>query len=284
MFGITGASGQLGRLVMKTLLDKVPAADIVAAVRDPAKAADLKVLGVQVREADYDRHETLVTAFEGVDRLLLISSSEVGQRTAQHCAVIAAAKRAGVGLIAYTSILHADRSPLPLAAEHKETEAMLRSSGIPHVLLRNGWYTENYLASVPVALQHGVVLGSAGKGRIASAAREDYALAAATVITKDAQAGRVYELAGDDAYTLAEFAAEIARQSGKPVAYNDLPQADFKTTLLQAGVPEGLATLLAESDAGAAEGGLFDDSRQLSRLICRPTTPLAALVKAALKQ
>lgn len=284
MFAITGATGQLGRLVMKTLLDKVPAANIVAAVRDPAKAADLKVLGVQVREANYDRQETLVTAFEGVDKLLLISSSEVGQRTAQHCAVIAAAKRAGVGLIAYTSILHADRSPLPLAAEHKETEAMLRSSGIPHVLLRNGWYTENYLASVPVALQHGVVLGSAGNGRIAFAAREDYALAAATVITKDAQAGRIYELAGDDAYTLAEFAAEIARQSGKPVAYNDLPQEDFKTALLQAGLPEGLATLLAESDAGAAEGGLFDGSGQLSQLIGRATTPLAALVKAALKQ
>lgn len=284
MFAITGATGQLGRLVMKTLLDKVSAANIVAAVRDPAKAADLKVLGVQVREANYDRQETLVTAFEGVDKLLLISSSEVGQRTAQHCAVIAAAKRAGVGLIAYTSILHADRSPLPLAAEHKETEAMLRSSGIPHVLLRNGWYTENYLASVPVALQHGVVLGSAGNGRIAFAAREDYALAAATVITKDAQAGRIYELAGDDAYTLAEFAAEIARQSGKPVAYNDLPQEDFKTVLLQAGLPEGLATLLAESDAGAAEGGLFDGSGQLSQLIGRATTPLAALVKAALKQ
>jgi NAD(P)H dehydrogenase (quinone) len=135
-----------------------------------------------------------------------------------------------------------------------------------------------------VALQHGVVLGSAGNGRIAFAAREDYALAAATVITKDAQAGRIYELAGDDAYTLAEFAAEIARQSGKPVAYNELPQEDFKTALLQAGLPEGLATLLAESDAGAAEGGLFDGSGQLSQLIGRATTPLAALVKAALKQ
>jgi NAD(P)H dehydrogenase (quinone) len=279
---VTGASGQLGRLVIEGLLEKMPANEIVAAVRNPERANDLAARGIQVREADYDRPATLEQAFQGADKLLLISSSEVGRRTPQHQAVIEAAKLAGVKLIAYTSILRADTSPLPLAGEHVETEALLRASGVPFVLLRNGWYTENYLASVPVALQHGVMLGSAGNGRIASAARVDYAQAAVAVLTADDQAGRVYELAGDGSYTLTEFAAEIARQSGKDVVYQDMPEAEFKAALLGAGLPEGLATLLAQSDAGASKGGLFDDTHQLSQLIGRQSTPLAALVKAAL--
>lgn len=206
------------------------------------------------------------------------TSSEVGQRVPQHRAVIDAAQRAGVKLLAYTSLLHADVSPLGLAAEHQATEALLRASGLPHVILRNGWYTENYAASVPAALAHGVLLGSAGTGRIASAARADYAEAAAAVLTQDDQAGRVYELAGDTAYTLAELAAEITTQSGKEIAYKDLPEADYKAILLGAGLPEGLAALLADSDVGASKGGLFDDSRQLSQLIGRPTTRLATSI------
>ncbi|RJG08296.1 SDR family oxidoreductase [Massilia cavernae] len=284
MIVVTGASGQLGRMVIEGLLERLPAADIVAAVRNPDQVNDLAKRGVQVRHADYDKPATLEKAFEGADRLLLVSSSEVGKRVPQHRAIIDAARRAGVALIAYTSILHADVSPLPLAAEHKETEEMLQRSGVPFVLLRNGWYTENYIASVPAALQHGVVLGSAGEGRISSAARADYAAAAVEVLTRDGQAGRVYELAGDTAYSLTDFAAEISRQSGKAVVYNDLPEPDFKAALLGAGVPAGLAALLAESDAGAAKGGLFDDSLQLRELIGRPTTPLASLVTAALNQ
>lgn len=284
MIAVTGASGQLGRLVIEGLLKKVPAAEVVAVVRNPDRVKDLAALGVQVRQADYDRPDTLEKAFQGADKLLLISSSEVGRRVPQHRAVIEAAKRAGVKLIAYTSILRADTSPLPLAAEHKETEALLHASGVPFVLLRNGWYTENYLASVPVALQHGVVLGSAGDGRIASAARANYAEAAVAVLTRDDQAGRVYELAGDESYTLAELAAEIARQSGKAVAYQNLPDADFKAALVNAGLPQGFAALLAESDVGASKGGLFDDGHQLSQLIGHPTTPLATLVKAAMQQ
>lgn len=282
MIAITGATGQLGRLVLQNLLKTVPASQIVAAVRSPEKAADLAALGVQVRQADYAQPATLEAAFQGVDKLLLISSSEVGQRAPQHAAVIAAAQKAGVKLIAYTSILRADTSPLGLAAEHKETEAMLRASGIPFVLLRNGWYTENYTASVPAALQYGAVMGSAKDGRIASAARADYAAAAAAVLTKDGQAGQVYELAGDTAYTLSELAAEIAKQSGKPVVYNDLPEAAYAAALVQVGLPEGFAALLADSDVGASKGGLFDDGHQLSQLIGRPTTPLAEVVKAAL--
>jgi NAD(P)H dehydrogenase (quinone) len=284
MIVITGASGQLGRLVIEGLLKKIPAAEVVAVVRNPDRVKDLAALGVQVRQADYDQPDTLEKAFQGADKLLLISSSEVGRRVPQHRAVIEAAKRAGVKLIAYTSILRADTSPLPLAAEHKETEALLQASGVPFVLLRNGWYTENYLASVPVALQHGVVLGSAGDGRIASAARANYAEAAVAVLTGGDQAGRVYELAGDTSYTLAELAAEIALQSGKTVAYQNLPAADFEAALINAGLPQGLATLLAESDVGASKGGLFDDGHQLSELIGHPTTPLATLVTAAMQQ
>lgn len=283
MIVITGAAGQLGRLVIAELLKTVPPAQIVAAVRHPGKASDLAALGVQLRVADYNEPATLASAFAGADQLLLISSSEVGQRVAQHRNVIDAAKRAKVGLIAYTSLLRADSSPLALAAEHQQTEALLKDSGLPHVLLRNGWYTENYLASIPPALQHGVFIGSAGDGRIASAARADYAAAAAAVLTRADQAGKVYELAGDEAYTLSELAAEITHQSGKTVAYQNLPPADFKAALLGAGLPEPIADLLAESDSGAAKGGLFDDGHQLSRLIGRPTTPLATLVKAALQ-
>lgn len=282
MIVVTGATGQLGRLVVAELLKTVPAAEIAALARDPAKAADLAALGVAVRRGDYADPASLDAAFAGADKLLLISSSEVGQREAQHRNAIAAAKRAGVKLIAYTSILHADSTPLGLGGEHRATEALLKESGIPHVLLRNGWYTENYLASVPPALAHGAFLGAAGAGRIASAARADYAAAAAAVLTGAGHAGKVYELAGDSAYTLAELAAEVAKVSGKPVVYRDLPEAEFRAALEGAGLPAPLAALLADSDAGAAKGALFDDGRALSRLIGRPTAPMAKMVEAVL--
>lgn len=283
MIAVTGATGHLGRLVIQELLRSVPAAHIVAAVRSPAKAQDLAALGVQVRQADYAQPATLQAAFAGVDKLLLISSSEVGQRAPQHRAVITAAKAAGVKLIAYTSLLHADTSTLGLAAEHQDTEAALAASGVPFVLLRNGWYTENYETVVPTAVQYGAVMGSAKDGRIAAAARADYAAAAAAVLVRDGQAGKVYELAGDTAFTLTELAAEIAKQSGKPVAYVDMPQADYAAALVKVGLPEGFAALLADSDAAAANGGLFDDGRQLSQLIGRSTTPIANVIAAALK-
>lgn len=279
MIVITGASGQLGRQVISELLKKLPAAEIVAAVRDPNKVADLAAQGVQVRVADYNQPTTLESAFKGAEKVLLISSNELGQRVTQHGHVIDAAQQAGVKLLAYTSILHADSSPLTLAEEHKETEALIKASGLSYVLLRNGWYTENYLASVPTALQHGVLIGSAANGKISSAARADYAAAAAVVLTEGNQAGKVYELAGDDAYTLTDLAAEISRQSGKHVTYQNLPKAEFKNVLIGAGLPEAFAELLADSDLGASQGGLFDNSHQLSQLIGRPTTPLATMIK-----
>ncbi len=285
MFVITGASGQLGRLVIDQLLKKVPAAQIIAAVRSPEKLADLAAKGVQVRKADYSQPETLDSAFAGAEKVLLISSSETGQRVTQHKAVIEAAERAGIKLLAYTSVLHADTSSLALAEEHRQTERALAESSVPSVLLRNGWYSENYTASIPSDLQHGAHFGCAGDGRISTATRADYAAAAVAVLTAtDDQAGNVYELAGDEAFTLSEFAAEISRQAGKPVPYTDLPEAAFKGALLQAGLPQALAELVANSDAAAAKGALFDDSRQLSTLIGRPTTPLSVSVAAALGQ
>ncbi|GBO50887.1 SDR family oxidoreductase [Pectobacterium versatile] len=283
MIAITGASGQLGRLVIKQLLEKVPANDIVALVRDVNKVTYLSALGVQVKAADYNQPEALASALQGVDKVLLISSSEVGQRAAQHRNVIEAAVKAGVKLVAYTSLLHADKSPLALAAEHQQTEALLKSSGLPHVLLRNGWYTENYAASIPAALEHGVFIGSAGEGKITSATREDFAAAAVAVLTQEGQAGKVYELAGDEPYTLAGLAAEISKQSGKNIGYQNLSEAEFTAALVSAGLPDVFAQIIADSDTGASKGGLFDDGKQLGRLIGRPTTPLSAVVKATLK-
>ena len=280
--GIAGASGQLGRLVVEKLKAKVPSADIVALVRTPARATNL---GVSVRDADYSKPDTLDRALAGIDTLLLISSSELGQRrAAQHHNVIEAAKRTGVKRIVYTSLLHADTSPLNLANEHRGTEAELRVSGIPFTILRNGWYTENYTASVPGALAGGAFLGSAGNGKISSALRVDYAEAAVAVLTSDGHDGKTYELAGDEAYTLSDLAAETSRQTGKTIPYKNLPEADYTAALVGLGLPEPLAQAYASYDVGASQGALFDDGRQLSALIGRPTTRLATAVADALKQ
>lgn len=282
MIAITGATGQLGALAVEELLKTIKASELVAIVRNPAKADALAQKGVVIRQADYGDQAALTAALSGVEKLLLVSSSEVGQRAAQHRNVINAAKAAGVKFIAYTSLLHADKSPLGLHVEHVETEKMLADSGIPYALLRNGWYTENYLASAPAALAHGVFIGAAGDGKIASATRADYAAAAARVISTEGHAGKVYELAGDSAWTLSELAAELSKQSGKPVVYQNLSEADFAGALKGVGLPDVFANLLADSDTGASKGGLFDDSHTLSKLIGRPTTPLAESVKGIL--
>ncbi|MCX2868973.1 SDR family oxidoreductase [Kluyvera cryocrescens] len=282
MIAITGATGQLGQHVVANLLKTTAADQLVAVVRNPAKAEALSQQGVNVRQADYGDEGALTKALQGVEKLLIISSSEVGQRAPQHRNIIQAATAAGVKFIAYTSLLHADTSPLGLAEEHVATEKMLVDSGIPYALLRNGWYTENYLASAPPALEHGVFIGAAGEGKIASATRADYAAAAARVISEEGHAGKVYELAGDNGWTLSELAAELAKQSGKKVVYQNLSQADFAAALKSVGLPAGLADMLADSDVGASKGGLFDDSHTLSKLIGRPTTALADSVKGIL--
>ncbi|CAN7429405.1 SDR family oxidoreductase [Pseudoduganella sp. LjRoot289] len=281
MIVITGANGQLGQLIVTELLKSTPPSSIVAAVRDPAKAANLAALGVQVRKADYSDPATLDAAFDGARKVLLISSSEIGQRVAQHRNVIDAAKRAKVDLLGYTSVLHADSTPLALAAEHEATEELLRASGLACTILRNGWYFENYTAGLGGALAHGALLGSAQDGRISAATRGDYAAAAVAALGATSPEP-VYELAGDRSFSLSELAAELSRQAGKEVPYKDLPEADYKAALLGAGLPEWLASLLSESDAAVAKGALEDNGGTLSRLIGRPTTPLSAAVALAL--
>lgn len=280
---VTGATGHLGRLAVHALLQRgVAPSSITAAVRTPAKAADLAALGVQVAEADYGRPETLGPALAGTDRLLLVSGNEVGRRASGHRNVIAAAKEAGVSLVAYTSILGADTTTMELAKEHRETEDELRASGVPFVLLRNGWYTENYTAALAPTLEHGALLGaSTGEGRVAPASRADYAEAAAAVLTGEGHEGRAYELAGDRAVTLPELAAIVADAAGRPVEYRALSQDDYAGVLSGAGVPEVMAVILADSDAGIDRGELTTDRDDLRTLIGRPTTPIEETIRAA---
>ena len=282
MIVVTGATGQLGRLVVEQLLEKVPAAQIVALVRDSEKAKAFAQKGVQVRQAEYSLPETLAAAFAGAEKILLISSSEVGHRVPQHQAVTDAARAAGVKLLAYTSILNADTSTLLLAKEHQSTEAYIRASGVPFTFLRNGWYTENHTGALGAAVEHGAVLGAAKDGRFATATRADYAAAAVAVLTGEDHGDKVYELGGDVPYTLSELAAEVARQANKPVVYKDLPQADYARALAGFGLPESLADAIADADAGASRGELNTTSHDLSILIGRPTTPMQKSVAAAL--
>lgn len=275
---VTGATGQLGQLVIAALKKRVPASDILALVRTPSKAS---ALGIAARAFDYNAPDA--AALSGVDKLLLISGNEIGQRARQHKAAIEAAKKAGVKYIAYTSLLRADVSPLNLAPEHFETEQVLKASGIAFTILRDGWYTENYTGSIASALAHNAFVGSAEDGRISSAARADYAEAAAVVLTSDGHTGKVYELAGDNAYTLTEFAAELSKQSGKNIPYVNVPEGEYAKILLGAGLPDFFAASIASWDAGAAKGALFDEGHTLSKLIGRPTTPLKDVIAAALK-
>ncbi|RQW61820.1 SDR family oxidoreductase [Vibrio viridaestus] len=285
MIAVTGATGQLGKLVISSLIKKgIAAEEIVAVVRDPQKAGILAAQGVELRQADYNNPAAFQKALNGVQKLLLISSSEVGQRYEQHTNVINAAKANNVELIAYTSLLHCDRSPLGLAEEHKATEAYLAEQGVPYVLLRNGWYTENYLASVSPAIENGAFIGCAGDGKISSATRQDYAEAAASVLVSDEeQSGKTYELAGDSSYTLSELAQLISEVTSKTVPYVNMAEEEYEATLKGAGLPGPIANLLANSDSGAAQGGLYDDSGTLSTLIGRPTTTLKAALSDFLK-
>jgi NAD(P)H dehydrogenase (quinone) len=284
MIIVTGATGQLGRLVIEELLKKaVPPNGIAVVVRDAAKAADLRSRGIEVRIADYDKPETLAKAFDGADRVLLISGNEVGKRVWQHRAVIDAVKKAGAKLLAYTSILRGEESRIALASEHIATERMLRESGVPFTLLRNGWYMENYTGNLASAVEHGAIFGSSGQGRVAPATRADFAAAAASVLTATGHENKVYELAGDTAFNMNELAAEVSRATGKNVVYKDLPEDEYTRFLVGVGLPEPYAKTLADADQGVKRGELNDTSGNLRKLIGRPTTTLRDAVKKALQ-
>lgn len=283
MITVTAATGRLGRLVIEQLLQRgVPADQIVAAARTLHKAADLAARGLQVREANYTRPETLATAFAGTDKLLLISSDVAGQRFGHAKNAVQTAVDAGVGLLAYTSFVNADTSSLVLAEEHKQTEALIRESGLPYVLLRNGAYIEMYTQDLGPALQFGAIVGSAADGKVSGATRADLAAAAAVVLTSEGHVGKVYELGGQP-FTMADLAAEVSKQTGKPIAYQDLPVAEYAKVLVGAGLPEPFANVLADTSLGIARGDWYTTSTDLQRLIGRPSTTLADAVAAALK-
>lgn len=284
MIVVTGATGKLGSLVVKALLERVPANEVAVAVRSAEKAAKFNALGVEVREADYARPETLAAAFAGAEKVLLISSNVLGEeRVRQHKAAIDAAVQAGVKLIAYTSVLGADTSKLIVAKDHIATEKAILASGLRYVFLRNGWYLENYTENLGPALEHGAILGAAKDGRFSAAARADYAGAAAAVLTEAGHENKVYELAGDSSFSLNELAAEVSKVSGKTVVYKDLPEQEYAGALEGFGLPVVMAEMLASSDVRASEGELESRSRDLSGLLRRPTTTMAAAVAAVVK-
>lgn len=277
--GVTGATGNLGELVVDQLLAESAVKDVISIARDPQKAAPLKARGAAVRQGDYALPETLVPALQGVTRLLLISGSDLGQRVAQHRAVIDAAKRANVEFIAYTSVLRADSSTLPIADEHRETEALLRASGLSYAILRNGWYIENYTERLAMPLQYGAFIGAAGNGRIAAAARADYAAAAARVLVGEGHEGKTYELTGDQAFTMSELAAAVSARFGRDIPYRNLPDAQFRGALAHAGLPSEIVDLLVATDLAIERGDLDRASADLHRLIGRRSRTLEDVLR-----
>lgn len=277
---VTGASGGLGRAAVEALLARgVSPSEIVAGARDPEKLADLAARGVRTARVDYDDPASLASAFEGATKVLLVSGNEFGKRVAQHTAVAQAAKDAGASLL-YTSIPYADRTSIALGAEHKGSEAAIREVGVPVTFLRNSWYFENYLPQIPTYLEHGVV-GAAGEGRVSAAPRAEYAEAAAVVLATDGHEGKVYELGGDTSFTLTELAESVAKHTGKPVAYTEVPGEQLVAILEGAGFPRPVAEIFADSDRAISIGELEVTTGDLSRLIGRPTTTLDEAVAAA---
>jgi len=284
MIAVTGASGKLGNWVVQELLKRTEAKNIVALVRDPQKTQNLQALGVQVRQADYEQYNTLVDALNGVEKLLLISSNEIGKRATQHQAVINAAVAAKVQHLAYTSVLNADSSTLGLSEEHRVTEKAILASGLKYTFLRNGWYLENHTENLASALQHGVILGAAGEGRFSSASRQDYATAAAIVLTQAGHENKIYELAGNQSFTLQDLAKELSHQSQKKIVYQDMSEAEYEKALIGFGLPQALAHLLADSDTGAKNGQLESRSTDLNKLIGRESTTLRSAIQSAIKE
>jgi len=273
--GITGASGQLGQLVVSKLKAIIGAGSVVGLVRSPEKMASL---GIESRKFDYNHPEDLTEALQGIDKLLLISGNEMGKRLDQHKAVIHAAKEAGIKHLVYTSLLRADSTTLVLGPEHSATEEAIKESGIPYTILRNGWYNENYTATLSGTVAVGTLYGASGEGKISSASREDFAEAAATVLTDDGHLNVTYELAGDEAYTMEDYAHYISNGAGKTISYVNLSEEDFAKGLVDAGLPEPVAGFFAGTHTATLAGDLYDNGRQLSKLIGRPTTPISASI------
>lgn len=280
-YGVTGATGQLGKFVLDELLQKVNAGDIIAFGRDLSKLEDYKAKGVTLRPMDYDKPDELPAALQGVDRLLLISGSALGERPRQHGNVINAAKQAGVQFIAYTSILDAENTPIKLGQEHLATEKALEQSGIDHALCRMGWYNENYVGSLGAQVEYGVITGAQGQGRISSASRADLAAGCAHVLVSG-KGGETYDFAGDESWTMEEFAEEVSRQTGKDIKYQDMSEDEYAKSLVGIGLPDTIAAVVANSAHATSRNALHNDSRTLSKVTGRPTTPISETIAKAL--
>ncbi len=278
---VTGATGHLGRLVIDNLIERgVDPAEIRAAGRNAEKLAELSSR-VQTAVIDFEDPATLVPAFTGADALLLVSGSEVGKRMPQHTNAIDAAVAAGVGRVVYTSAPHADTTELAVAPEHKATEELLTASGLPVTFLRNNWYTENYVGPLEQARETGTVVASVGDGRIASATRNDYAEAAAVVLTTPGHEDKVYELAGDVAWSFYDLAAAFSEIIGSEVVYTPIEPEEYARILTGAGLDEGTVAFVVALDQATRNGALADVTGDLSRLIGRPTTSLVDGLRAA---
>lgn len=277
---ITGATGQLGELIIQALLTHIPADNIVALVRNKTKALKLKQQNIELRHFDYDSPETLAPALIGIDKLLLISANEIGRRTAQHQAVIEAAKNAKVPYIAYTSLLRANTSPLGLAQEHRETEALIQASGLTYTFLRNNWYSENYIAGVVQNVASGQLFSAAKDGKISSASRTDYAEAAAIVLASTNHDNKTYELAGSENFTKLDLAKFIEKASGKKVSRIELSASDLTHGLQQAGLPETLISVIVDADIQTVEGAMYSESKDLEQLIGRKTISIQSQIEA----
>jgi len=271
---ITGATGQLGKLIIEALLKEIDASNIIALVRDENKAKDLENKGIELRPFDYDLPETLVPALQGVDKLLLISANEVGRRTPQHKAVVDAAIEAHVPYIAYTSLLRANTNLLALAKEHRETESLIQQSGLQYTFLRNNWYNENYISNIQQVVEHGVLYGSALDSKISSASRQDYAEAAAKILTSEGHEGKIYELAGSNSFTLNDLAAYVTQASAKSVVYQNISPEDYLAALVGLGLPDGSAQVIVDADVQALNGTLYSDSKDLENILGRKTTSI----------
>lgn len=282
---VTGATGHLGRLVVEHLLaDGVPAEQVVATGRRTERLADLAERGVRVAAVDYEDPATLAAALEGAEVVLLVSGSEVGRRVPQHRAVVDAAVAAGARRLVYTSAPHADTTPLVLAPEHKATEEIIRASGLTFTLLRNGWYTENYVGDVRQARESGEIVAAVGEGRVASAPRDDFAAAAAVVLRTEGHDDAVYELAGDVAWSFDELAAAASEVLGRPVSFRAVTSEQRRADLLAAGLDEGTAGFVVALEENTRDGLLAGGTHDLSRLLGRPTTPLVEGLRAALAE
>ena len=284
MIVVTGATGQLGTHVVEGLLKQVPADEVAVVVRDAAKAVRFGELGVEVRVADYNDPASLDDAFREGEKALLISGSEIGQRVPQHKAVIDAAKNAGVALLGYTSVLGGPAADMELAREHQATERYIIDSGLPYVLLRNGFYHEVYTEALGQAIANGGLLTSAVEGaKVATAARADYAAAAVAVLTGEGHENRAYELSGDQAWTFEEYAEEVSRQLGSELPVNRVPADTHREILVGVGLPDPLAAVFVGVDDAISRGLLAVQTGDLSKLIGRPTTPLAESIAQGLK-